>query len=416
MPELQEHPVRHRGRRMTGRDPHESHRVATPLELLFDLTFVVAFGTAANELAHALAADHVGSGIAAFAFATFGISWAWINFTWFASAYDTDDWVYRLTTMLQMVGVLIFALGIPPMFRSVTEHGETLDNDVIVWGYVVMRVAMIFQWWRAGRHDPTRRAACHTYIVSIGVAQVLWCVLALVDLPVGTTFALIIVPFLIEIGGPAYAENRRGGTPWHAHHIAERYGLMVIITLGEGMIGTMAAINVLAEDGLTWEIGLFTIAGIALTFGTWWCYFVLPAGEILHARRERSFGFGYGAIGLFGSIVAIGAGLHVAAYFLDGEAHIGLTATLLTVVVPVALFIAVFYAGYSLLTRSVDTFHVVVLLLTALTLVAPVLMARADVDLVWCLLVLSLAPWVSVVAYETVGYRHNVEVLESLRD
>ena len=416
MPEPQEHAVRHRSRRMTGRDPHESHRVATPLELLFDLTFVVAFGTAANELAHALAADHIGTGVAAFAFATFGISWAWINFSWFASAYDTDDWVYRLTTMLQMVGVLIFALGIHPMFESVTQHGETLDNDVIVWGYVVMRVAMIFQWWRAGRHDPGRSPACRTYIVSIAAAQVLWCVLALVDLPVGTTFALIIVPFRIEIGGPAYAEKRQGGTPWHAHHIAERYGLMVIITLGEGMIGTMAAINALAEGGLTWEIGLFTVAGTALTFGTWWCYFVVPAGEILHARRERSFRFGYGAIGLFGSIVAIGAGLHVAAYFLDHHSEIGLTATVLTVVVPVALFIAVFYAGYTLLTRSFDFLHLVLVLITAVTLVAPVLMAQAEVDLEWCLLVLSLAPWVSVVGYETVGYRHNVAVLASLRD
>ncbi|WP_278260024.1 low temperature requirement protein A [Nocardioides convexus] len=145
--------------------------------------------------------------MAAFAFATFGISWAWINFTWFASAYDTDDWVYRITTMMQMVGVLIFALGIKPMFESVTQHGETLDNDVIVWGYVVMRVAMILQWLRAGRHDPERRAACRTYVVSIALAQVLWCVLALVDLSVGLTFALMVIPFLVEIGGPAIAES-----------------------------------------------------------------------------------------------------------------------------------------------------------------------------------------------------------------
>lgn len=408
--------VRHRTRRMSGRDPHEPGRASTPLELLFDLTFVVAFGTAANELAHALAEEHVGSGIVAFAFATFGISWAWINFTWFASAYDTDDWIYRLTTMLQMVGVLIFALGIPPMFESVTQHGETLDNDVIVWGYVVMRVAMLFQWWRAGQHDPDRRAASRTYIVSIAIAQVLWCVLALVDLPVGTTFALILVPFLVEIGGPAIAETRRGGTPWHAHHIAERYGLMVIITLGEGMIGTMAAINVLAEEGLSWEIAVFTIAGTALTFGTWWCYFVVPTGEVLHARRERSFGFGYGAMLLFGAIVAIGAGLHVGAYYLEGKYHLGLTGTVLSVVVPVALFLAVFYAGYSLLTRSLHVFHLVLLAITAVVLVVPVVMAQADVDLVWCLLVASLAPWVTVVGYEVFGFRHNLEVLDSLTD
>ena len=69
----------HRLRLMAGRDPHEDHRAATPLELLFDLTFVVAFGAAGNELAHALAEDHVVSGIAAFVFITFGICWAWIG-------------------------------------------------------------------------------------------------------------------------------------------------------------------------------------------------------------------------------------------------------------------------------------------------------------------------------------------------
>ena len=103
----------HRLRRMSGRDPHEPHRVSSPLELLFDLTFVVAFGVAASEFAHAMAAGHVGAGLAGFGFAMFAVCWAWINFTWFASAYDTDDWVYRLMTMLQMVGVLILALGVP---------------------------------------------------------------------------------------------------------------------------------------------------------------------------------------------------------------------------------------------------------------------------------------------------------------
>ena len=99
----------HRRTQMGGRDPHESHRAATPLELLFDLTFVVAFGIAADELARFVAEGHVGAGLAGFVFATFAISWAWINFTWFASAYDTDDWVFRLATMLQMVGVLVLA-------------------------------------------------------------------------------------------------------------------------------------------------------------------------------------------------------------------------------------------------------------------------------------------------------------------
>ena len=108
---------------MTGRDPHEPGRTATPLELLFDLTFVIAFGAAANELAHALTEDHVVDGILGFSFAMFAVSWAWINFSWFASAYDTDDWLYRLLTMVQMIGVLVLALGLPDLFESLA-HGD----------------------------------------------------------------------------------------------------------------------------------------------------------------------------------------------------------------------------------------------------------------------------------------------------
>ena len=92
--------LHHHARRMGGRDPHEAHRVATPLELLFDLTFVMAFGQAASEFAHALAAGHYMVAILGFGFASFAICWAWINFSWFSSAYDTDDWIYRLVTSL----------------------------------------------------------------------------------------------------------------------------------------------------------------------------------------------------------------------------------------------------------------------------------------------------------------------------
>ena len=110
---------------MSGRDPHERGRASTPLELLFDLTFVIAFGTAADELAHLLADDHVREGIIGFCFATFAMSWAWINFSWFASAYDTDDWIYRLTTMVQMVGVIVLALGLPRHVRVARATAST---------------------------------------------------------------------------------------------------------------------------------------------------------------------------------------------------------------------------------------------------------------------------------------------------
>ncbi|WP_240340201.1 low temperature requirement protein A [Nocardioides sp. SYSU D00038] len=398
---------------MSGRDPHEAHRAATPLELLFDLTFVIAFGAAADELAHLVTDDHVVEGIVGFLFATFAVSWAWINFTWFASAYDTDDWVYRLTTMVQMAGVLILALGLRHMFESLT-HGGHVDNSQMVLGYVVMRVPMLFQWWRAGRQDPARSRVCRTMFVSVAAAQVGWLVLLWLDLDVVPMFVGVVVLGLVEVSGPVLAERIDGGTPWHPHHIAERYGLLVIIALGEGLLGTVAALSVLVGDGWTLDVALLGLAGTALTFGLWWTYFVIPHGAVLHARRERSFGWGYGHIPLFGAVVAVGAGLHAAAYELEHHTTLSTTGTVLTVAVPIAAYVVLMYVLYGTLTRSLDPFHVVLVMVSGVVVALGVGLAAAGVPLVWCLLVLALVPWVTVVGYELVGHRHNEEVLSSL--
>jgi low temperature requirement protein LtrA len=401
---------------MLGRDPAESHRAATPLELLFDLTFVIAFGVAGNELAHFLADDHLAAGIGGFMFAVFAISWAWINFSWFASAYDTDDWVFRLLTMVQMVGVLLLALGLPDMFDSL-ERGGAVDNAVMVLGYVVMRVPMVFQWARAARQDPARRSACLAYIVTILVAQAGWVALLLAHTSIVTTFTAAAGLILIELAGPVIAETRLGGTPWHARHIAERYGLLIIIALGEALIGTMATLTaVVGPDGPGWsaDVALVGLAGVALTFGMWWTYFMIPSAEVLEARRERSFGWGYGHIPIFGAVVATGAGLHAAASYIEGASALGSVATLLAVAIPTGIFIGGVYLIYSVLTRSVDPFHVVLLTGTGVVLVASVAIAAAGASLAWCLLVLALSPWISVLGYELRGHRHDEEVLASL--
>ena len=409
---------RHRVIPMIGRDPRERGRAATGLELLFDLTFVIAFGTAASELSHSLVAGHVGAGIVAFLFATFAVSWAWINFSWFASAYDTDDWIFRLTTMVQMVGVLVLALGLPQMFLSV-EHGGHVDNGIMVFGYVIMRVAMVAQWLRARNHDSERRRAITAYATTILVAQVGWIVLALAHTSVLVMFVFAGLLILVEMAGPFVAETREGGTPWHAHHIAERYSLLVIITLGEGLIGTMATLVGLVDpeqEGVSIPLsaGVVGFAGVALTFGMWWLYSILPAGEILAARRERSFGWGYGHIPLFGAIVAVGAGVHAAAYFVDDESDLGSVGTLLCVAVPLAVFVGGTYILYSVLTRGLDPFHVLLVGGSALVLLAALVLGALGVDVWWCLLVLAAVPWVSVVGYEVRGYQHNQQVLADL--
>jgi len=411
-------PLAHRVARMSGRNPDEPHRAATPLELLFDLTFVVAYGIAADQLAHYLAEDHIKTSLVGFGFAAFAISWAWINFSWFASAYDTDDWVFRVLTLAQMVGVLVLALGIADVFASVDE-GDHVDNGVMVAGYVVMRVAMVAQWARAARQDPERRRVAMTYVVTITVAQAGWVALALARTSVGAMFAWAAVLLLIELGGPVLAETRKGGTPWHPHHIAERYGLLVIIALGEAILGTIAALGaIVGPEGEGWslEAAVVGFAGVTLTFGMWWIYFVLPCGAILERRRERSFGWGYGHIPLFGSVVAAGAGLHVAAYLVEDKTELDVLDTLLTTAIPVAIYVLGIFLLYTYLSRTVDPFHFVLIGLSTALLGASVAMAAAGVSIEWCLLALALVPWVTVIGYESVGHRHNARVIAELAD
>jgi low temperature requirement protein LtrA len=125
---------------MRARDGAEEHRAATPLELLFDLCFVVAVALAADDLHHALSEGHPEYGKYLMVF--FAIWWAWMNVTWFASAYDTDDVPYRLATFTQIAGALTLAAGVPRAF----EHD---DYAVVTLGYAIMRTALAAQWLRA---------------------------------------------------------------------------------------------------------------------------------------------------------------------------------------------------------------------------------------------------------------------------
>jgi low temperature requirement protein LtrA len=342
------------------------------------------------------------------------VSWAWVNYSWFASAYDTDDWVFRLATMVQMVGVIVLALGLPQMFDSL-DRGDTIDNGVMVAGYVLMRVALLFLWSQVARHDTERAHAARTYVMAVGVAQIGWIVLAVLDLELVPMLPLLVLLIGAELAGPYLAE-RKASTPWHPGHIAERYGLLVIITLGEVILGTVASLNAIVHGSSGWTVdaALLAVAGVGLAFGCWWMYFSVPWAEPLARHRERSFGFGYGHLLMFAALAAMGAGLHVAAYGLEHAAAIGTTGTVLSVAIPVALYAAVLYALYSALLRTADPFHLALMGATAAILVLAVVLAAAGAGVTTCLLVLVLAPIVTVVGSETVGRRHMAAALDRL--
>jgi hypothetical protein len=112
--------------------------------------------------------------------------------------------------------------------------------------------------------------------------------------------------------------------------------------------------------------------------------------------------------------VATGAGLHVAAYYLEDESVLSSSATVLTTVVPVAVYVVGIFVLYAFLTRTLDRFQLWLLAGSVALLVAPLVLAGAGVGMAWCLLVLALSPWVTVVGYELRGHEHNARVLAAL--
>ena len=409
---MSNNPLRHAMARMGGRDPHEQHRAATPLELFFDLTFVIAFGVAGSQFAHEIAEAHFGAGLLGFSFTMFAVIWAWINFTWFASAYDTDDWVFRVVTMVQLLGVLILAMGIEPLFHSLVE-GDHVDNAVIVGGYVIMRLALVFQWLRAARQDPARRQTCLRYATYLGAVQLGWIAVLLIQADVPTTIMMTVPLYVLEMATP-YAAERTMRTPWHAHHIAERYGLLAIIALGECLIGAIETLRaIVANHGWSVDAALVGFGGTALAFAMWWIYFILPAGRALHLQRHRSFFFGYGHIPIFAAIAATGAGLHVAAYFIDHEAHISAAVAVASIAIPVAIFKASLTAMFSIMI-CMDRTVIAVAAGVLAALAGSVGLAAAGVPVPVCLLVIVLALGASIVIDEKRGTHKMNAALERM--
>lgn len=393
---------------MRGRDAAQEHRAATPLELLFDLTFVAAFGVAANQLASAIAHGDLAAGIGGFCFAMVAIVWAWINYSWFASAFDTDDWLFRVLTMVQMAGVVVLAIGLPPMFESL-ERGQPVANEVMVAGYVVMRIAAIAQWLRAAHGNRRYLAAAKTYALTIGIAQVGWVTLLFLPVdPLGFLVGAVLVS-VVEWSGPVLAErkgHRNGGsTPWHPHHIAERYSLLAIIALGETVFGTLAAAQeVTVAEGWSFSSIMVIGLGIVMAFALWWVYFLVPSAPILAVRRSKAFLWGYGHVVLFAAIAAVGAGLHVIGYVYDEHYHVSTLTAISSIAVPVLAFMITLYLLHAWLVSEFPKNSPLQITVLALPVLAMVL-AAVGVPLWVCLLTIVISPIAIVLSFELGAWR-----------
>jgi low temperature requirement protein LtrA len=321
-------------RPMVARATDEEHRSATVLELFFDLCFVVAVAQAASALHDQIAEDHVGDGVVGYAMVFFAIWWAWMNFTWFASAYDTDDVAYRLTTLVQIAGALILAAGVP-------DAMDGSDFAVITLGYVVMRLAMVTQWLRAAAADPPHRRSSLRFAAGIAVVQLGW-VLRLA-LPEGLGMASFLVLAAAELAIPIWAE-RAAPTSWHPGHIAERYGLFTLIVLGECVLASTVAIQTaLDENAALADLATTAAGGLLTVFGMWWLYFGKEASEFLTSLRAGIV-WGYGHYLVFASAAAVGAGLAVNVDYVTHHAAIGARGSAAAFTIPVALFLLAVWA------------------------------------------------------------------------
>jgi low temperature requirement protein LtrA len=211
-------------------------------------------------------------------------------------------------------------------------HGPTAATLV---GYIVMRTAMVAQWLRAAKADPPRAACARRYALGITILQLAWIAMYFVPAWWGPLFILLA---LAEMAVPIWAEHVVP-TTWHPHHIAERYGLLTLIVLGESILSSTVAIQgALAAGGHLSELLPIIVGGLLIAFSMWWMYFDRPVHDLLTSLAKGIF-WGYGHYFIFAAAAAAGAGLAVNVDYVSHHAKISSAAAGAAVAIPVALYL-----------------------------------------------------------------------------
>jgi low temperature requirement protein LtrA len=245
-------------------------RTASWLELFFDLAFVLVVG----ELAVALRNDLTLHGVLVFAGLFTSVWWAWAGFTFYANRFDTDDVVYRLAKLTAMLAVAGLA-------ASASDATEGLATQFALC-QAALRIVLVCLLLRAYRHVVQARNLIAVYVVAEGFAGALWLAGAVVPAPVRYTCWAVAVA--AEAAAPIMATMRSAGLPLHFEHLPERFGLFVILVLGE----SVAAIAVGVHE-THWELVTVTVAvlGFVATVSLWWTYFDLAGAATTHTLADR---------------------------------------------------------------------------------------------------------------------------------
>jgi low temperature requirement protein LtrA len=229
----------------------------TPLELFFDLVFVLAITQCTALMSH----DPTWSGLAQGLLVLGMLWWAWTGYSWLTSVIDPEEGAVRLVMFGAMAALLLVSLCVPEAFGSLALAFALI--------YGVVRAAHIALFMLASPEDDGLRHSVLTLAASTAIAVALLATASLFDgLAQGALWALAL---LLDMGGPYFF----GAEGWRLvpAHFAERHGLIVIIALGESIV----AIGVGASHALSLGIGTAAVLGVALTAAMWWIYFDIVA-------------------------------------------------------------------------------------------------------------------------------------------
>ncbi len=240
----------------------EEERVM-PLELFFDLVFVLALTQCTALMAH----DQTWSGLAQGLLILAVLWWSWTGYAWLTSVLDPEEGAVRIAMFAAMAALLIVSICVPEAF------GDLALQFALAYG--IVRAAHIALFVLASRDDPEMRRSVVSLAITTASGVGLLATASLLDgLAQGGVWALALA---LDMGGPFLF----GAEGWQfaPQHFAERHGLVIIVALGESIV----AIGVGAEATLTAGIATAAVLGIALTAAMWWIYFDVVA--IVSARR-----------------------------------------------------------------------------------------------------------------------------------
>ncbi|MCA1716206.1 MAG: low temperature requirement protein A [Actinobacteria bacterium] len=283
------------------RDPAEEHRTATWLELFFDLCFVVAVAA----LARGLHDDPTLGGVLRFAGLFVPVWWAWMGFTWYATAFDNDDVPYRVSLLGAMLCILWLAASIDGL-----AEGRVLS---FVLAYVALKTLLVGLFLRARRDASNVRAFATWYAAGNALGAAIWLSSLLVPEP--GRYAVWAVALFVELLAPILAVRASGERGFHPEHIRERYGLFTLIVLGEAVLAVAAGTAGSGWDPTAVLTGVFGFVAAACI---WWLYFDYVESSALTLGSRAAFFWGYGHLFIYASIAAFGVGIQLA---IEGSAE-----------------------------------------------------------------------------------------------